>query len=932
MNPRKKIIQWSPHEPNCFVIGSNDLRLYEVKSKSVDAIPINKNSNAVESLQGNANTRDKVISLIGVNSEVQNLKCLEWSPEDVRLIAVGLATGKVALANFDIQQQQATSRRTKVFVPKHQRSCNALAWNPVQKNLLAAGLDKVRSDYSCLVWDITQPGIVSFEGSQQQEVDPNTVGTSITNEPVTSSVSSAFKSDTFNVLSVTYAVERVEKPMRELANSEATMSLAWLPEDSFSLATGTGTKWMRIYDLRVPYRAPTSVVAHTKAVYGVTFDRFRPQRLATFSEDNVIKIWDIRKLKDPVLVLNTNSKGLLQLEWCPTRAGILAVISKDEPNIKIWDVRDAFAQLSPTKESSSEAAAATEALTKPSRIVEMSEPISSFSWNPHAEYKLIHITYSGNVEIVNLHESIPLSFSPKCDFAVADGKKMFEGSLLPVFVSLAVTESNSATTTSLSSQDKTLKETAITGNNIDISVVMYERTQQGYASDIKTNRDLANKFSDTQIKFIWDWLHYMKINFNVGKAGDIKGIYSIIQESMTPSKCEVEKSPFEKIPVYKSEERTLCQRMCGWTFATASQLDEKISQLEEESQHEKAAAFSVFHFDLKRAIQSLNRAVTKDETQSEMMKFIAMALAGYGSGSEQLWKETCSPLIRRLRETNPYISAIFAFLCNADVSEYGAILRNPKIALNDKIAFGCRFLSDDQFKNYLESERRQVIKDGNLQGLIVTGLDSSLHGVDLLQNYINNTADIQTACLILSHISPRKVKDPRINKWISIYRDLLDRWQLWKERARFDVARGPFIDLKPPPQVFARCNFCSQSFTMRSDSRSAKPITSRPLTQIQSRSTINANPAKISACFHCKKPLPRCALCLLPLNVTSPDSKNVQTVDGTYWHSGRNDFDRWFTWCQTCKHGGHAGHMLEWFETHTECPVSDCHCKCLLEK
>jgi hypothetical protein len=111
MNPRKKIIQWSPHEPNCFVIGSNDLRLYEVKSKSVDAIPINKNSNAVESLQGNANTRDKVISLIGVNSEVQNLKCLEWSPEDVRLIAVGLATGKVALANFDIQQKDLNNKK-----------------------------------------------------------------------------------------------------------------------------------------------------------------------------------------------------------------------------------------------------------------------------------------------------------------------------------------------------------------------------------------------------------------------------------------------------------------------------------------------------------------------------------------------------------------------------------------------------------------------------------------------------------------------------------------------------------------------------------------------------------------------------------------------------------------------------------------------------
>ncbi|KAI8604338.1 hypothetical protein EDD21DRAFT_300975, partial [Dissophora ornata] len=39
-------------------------------------------------------------------------------------------------------------------------------------------------------------------------------------------------------------------------------------------------------------------------------------------------------------------------------------------------------------------------------------------------------------------------------------------------------------------------------------------------------------------------------------------------------------------------------------------------------------------------------------------------------------------------------------------------------------------------------------------------------------------------------------------------------------------------------------------------------------------------------------------------------------------------FDLWFTWCQTCRHGGHAMHMAEWFDRHTQCPVSDCNCLC----
>ncbi|KAL0077401.1 hypothetical protein J3Q64DRAFT_1811234 [Phycomyces blakesleeanus] len=42
-------------------------------------------------------------------------------------------------------------------------------------------------------------------------------------------------------------------------------------------------------------------------------------------------------------------------------------------------------------------------------------------------------------------------------------------------------------------------------------------------------------------------------------------------------------------------------------------------------------------------------------------------------------------------------------------------------------------------------------------------------------------------------------------------------------------------------------------------------------------------------------------------------------------------FDLWFTWCQTCRHGGHAVHMEDWFQKHSTCPVSNCICQCKLE-
>jgi hypothetical protein len=40
-------------------------------------------------------------------------------------------------------------------------------------------------------------------------------------------------------------------------------------------------------------------------------------------------------------------------------------------------------------------------------------------------------------------------------------------------------------------------------------------------------------------------------------------------------------------------------------------------------------------------------------------------------------------------------------------------------------------------------------------------------------------------------------------------------------------------------------------------------------------------------------------------------------------------FQDWWAWCQRCKHGGHTAHLASWFQSHDQCPVSDCNCNCL---
>jgi hypothetical protein len=97
----------------------------------------------------------------------------------------------------------------------------------------------------------------------------------------------------------------------------------------------------------------------------------------------------------------------------------------------------------------------------------------------------------------------------------------------------------------------------------------------------------------------------------------------------------------------------------------------------------------------------------------------------------------------------------------------------------------------------------------------------------------------------------------------------------------------------------------------------------------------------LSCCPSCQKPLPRCAICLLSLGCLNPYMELAKERDRSRPSRGGSlqppddlsslanlPFAEWFTWCMTCKHGGHAHHLVGWFANHEVCPVSGCDCRC----
>ncbi|GLE05862.1 hypothetical protein PINS_up015043 [Pythium insidiosum] len=317
---------------------------------------------------------------------------------------------------------------------------------------------------------------------------------------------------------------------------------------------------------------------------------------------------------------------------------------------------------------------------------------------------------------------------------------------------------------------------------------------------------------------------------------------------------------------------------------------------------------------------------------------------------------------------------------------FAAILNDATLPLSDRLAFACRFLGPDDLRAVVTQCRDECFTAGRLDGLLLSGLSPN-EGVALLQRYVDQTGDVQSAALLAVRLpSTLAAQAPVLNQWITVYQDLLNQWQLFHARARLDVGRCQIDDLlsnfaqstrdpdakelsqelttpsQPaiPPQLYVRCNYCNHALSLASLMR---------LGGSHSSWLTRAKP-KLNCCPSCRKPLPQCALCLLPLGALNPylelaHRRARQTADAvatlvsnashdsvtptplasaalddpTGAIAGKTEnetlaqlssipFVEWFTWCQSCKHGGHAHHMADWFETHDVCPVTDCACPC----
>jgi len=924
-------VVWCPHDPTNFITLSNELRLYRVRQ-----LPPH---DTIRTSQIKLDDCNSVAEVLAIHSEVQYAKCISayHGKLGFPLLALGGANGRVTLTSF--KQLGIESPLVGLeLAPRHARPCNGVAWNPTEGycNLLAVGLDRHKSEGSLLVWDV----------SCKQSADQAS----------------------------------------QFSAGEGIFSLCWFPKSSHKIAAGA-QRFIKVFD----YREGTkfSIASQTKAVYGICVDSFNEHRLAAFYE-NIISIWDSRSFERP-LASFAEAKNVLRIGWNPTRSGLLGSISKDSSCISLHDVQTSIVTEEPElvvltrnincgldgggawgvgghasfawhpiDENRLLTVSADGSIHDSVVFERMPTLLSSdfgIAWTTGKEvkYGLMQKWTPEQTPSVDL-DQLRSDISFKMHQRVKQGYGLNNNHPKGLFLYNA----------SLVTDDEKLS---------DLWVRLRELTMQTSMAIVPLKPEKSSRTRHSPLP--------SHPNHHPRQAPSILNgvkavLFSVIeQEGTLLQRSSIDMMSCKGVDsrsrwkVFRSKGRQRALRLCGWDPDRETRVFEKlIVDLVISCQFARAAAIAIFSLHLKLAVEILLIAdqvvsagleavmidfalmapslrqmgqlkemvklsdTNKYDNLGDSYKFCIMALSGYTdrSGQSSLWRDSCSAFSPRLAD--PYLRAIFAFLTASDdehmlnIADY-----QPEgtvgMKLADRIAFACIFIPDNMLVEFIDRMTRSLVDVGDLDGLLLTGLSSE--GVTLLQNFVDSTGDIQTAILTVYGAGSGSPAcfDERVVSWCDSYRSLLDQWALWSERAEFDVQRH-LLDITEnvvKEQVHLICNFCSKSVT-RSPTL-GKGSRSGGVGGSHSSTALAVSGRAITSCSNCRKPLPRCALCQVNIGTAIPHA--VPTFDLALDSKTDNcDLRSWFTWCQSCRHGGHADHVAQWFTTHKECPVTQCNCHCAL--
>ncbi|XP_037294415.1 GATOR complex protein MIOS isoform X1 [Manduca sexta] len=735
---------WSPVHHDKFIIWGPDITLYEVAR--IKEIEKKTTFTPISSTRG---------ATIIASQSASGVRCVDISaiPEQPEpLLALGYTSGKVALTTLK-QTYDPLGLVGREFTSRYQRLCNSVSWSHVETNMLAVAMEKHRSDHCILLWDVNRGSSPADEArdSAHSPADPS-------------------------------------KPLAEMGLSEAAHNVAWSNCSNRTLLASMNLKYIKIFDLRDLSNKAVSVTT-SRHCYGVCADPFNPWQLASRGEGAVC-VWDARSFDRPVLTL-LHHKPVAHVQWCPTRRNLLLSLQRDSATLRLHDIQQANNNAIDNMLAATAVEAELEEYSRGPSVLEREvspgagagggggggagaggAPIAAFSWHPAHEARLLAVYASGMIADYTVCERVTVAWG--CGGGGGGGGLVWTGA---------------GGTLRLMRDDF---YAAIR----DISYVMRRRatTDYGLKSDLWQNADLAD---DDALSGLW---HFMALSKSLVEDGCIRGspwrhpgVRGVLRSAGEGGyRSEAVPSllpdlPARRVTVFRSGERTRALHLCGWGWGWDNAAA-GVERAEAEGTPCRAAAIAAFHLKLRAALDVLARA------HEPQLRVVGLALAGLSE--ERLWREALAAGAPALPDA--YLRALLHFLAAsapahpahhaapAAQPDLSAVLNETEMRLEDRVAFACIFLSDAKLHEYVKHTCDQLVEQGDLSGILLTG--TSPEGISLLQRWVEVSGDVQSAALLAARcFTPDLLKDHRVQHWLDSYRNLLDGWQLWWARCALDT-------------------------------------------------------------------------------------------------------------------------------------------------
>ena len=258
--------------------------------------------------------------IIAESVKAPPFRAFDWHPHPdyEHLVAVGQSSGEATLLSLN----KGTEQHLKPvgFAVRNQRPCNAVSIST--NHLLAAGLDRVRTDFCLNIWD--------FSRRMPANAGSATLSPSSKSNP---------------------------DPLHKFALGETITSLKFFPSSPQHLVAGSKIPSVKLYDLREANSVSnTGLQFNTRCVHNLAIDWADENFFASCSpsgEDASICLWDRRmgsrsslssgtygsRQPEPCLELKNviDSGSIWSLRFSKSKRGILGVLSSTG-SLRVWQM------------------------------------------------------------------------------------------------------------------------------------------------------------------------------------------------------------------------------------------------------------------------------------------------------------------------------------------------------------------------------------------------------------------------------------------------------------------------------------------------------------------------------------------------------------------------------------------------------------------